>query len=392
MTNRYQGLLAPHAMRPGPTLTRTPVESQGPNLWGYLGRQALNYLQAPRMVGQVGGGILGSLANSTAAHLTGEIPIDGSRDYRGAGEALNAVGTAGMLSPLAGAAGRAFAFAKTKPAAGITAYHGSPHDFDKFKMSQIGTGEGAQAYGHGMYFADNPGVAKSYRDKLSRDALTGRVNPLLKKTAKEMEQHSTGQYGKFKSERGYQLKDRYNRLMDIRAGDETKPAPWGGRMYKVNIKANPDDFLDYDTAFKRQPEKIQSAIKRAAGKSLDDDDYYDLPMRDLMQTIAARTAPKGVTGQRALAGEHLSAQLRDAGIPGIRYLDQGSRGAGKGTYNYVVFDEDLIEITKKMGIALPAPPQFGEGAVAVSEGDLKKIKAATKRGKSRHTGLLKDIY
>src|SRR5258706_8248564 len=33
----------------------------------------------------------------------------------------------------------------------ITAYHGSPHDFDRFDLSRIGTGEGAQAYGHGLY-------------------------------------------------------------------------------------------------------------------------------------------------------------------------------------------------------------------------------------------------
>jgi len=39
---------------------------------------------------------------------------------------------------------------------GIKAYHGSPHDFDKFSMQKIGTGEGAQAYGHGLYFAENP--------------------------------------------------------------------------------------------------------------------------------------------------------------------------------------------------------------------------------------------
>jgi len=37
--------------------------------------------------------------------------------------------------------------------AGITAWHGSPHKFDKFDSSKIGTGEGAQAYGHGLYLA-----------------------------------------------------------------------------------------------------------------------------------------------------------------------------------------------------------------------------------------------
>ena len=38
---------------------------------------------------------------------------------------------------------------------GATVWHGSPHKFDKFDSSKIGTGEGAQAYGHGLYFGGN---------------------------------------------------------------------------------------------------------------------------------------------------------------------------------------------------------------------------------------------
>lgn len=43
--------------------------------------------------------------------------------------------------------------------------------------------------------------------------------------------------------------------------------------------------------------------------------------------------------------------LQQAGIPGIKYLDEVSRGAGKGTRNYVVFDDKLIDIVRKFGIA-----------------------------------------
>lgn len=39
------------------------------------------------------------------------------------------------------------------------------------------------------------------------------------------------------------------------------------------------------------------------------------------------------------------------GVPGIQYLDQGSRSAGQGTRNYVMFDDNLIEIIRKYGIA-----------------------------------------
>ena len=45
----------------------------------------------------------------------------------------------------------------------IKALHSSPHDFDEFSTDFIGTGEGAQAYGRGLYFAENPDTAYSYR-------------------------------------------------------------------------------------------------------------------------------------------------------------------------------------------------------------------------------------
>src|SRR5271166_5742293 len=51
---------------------------------------------------------------------------------------------------------------------GIRAFHGSPYDFERFDLSKIGTGEGAQAYGHGLYFAENPRVAAEYRTNLEQ--------------------------------------------------------------------------------------------------------------------------------------------------------------------------------------------------------------------------------
>lgn len=61
--------------------------------------------------------------------------------------------------------GMAMDYLQTTPAGllGHIVYHGSPHKFDKFDMSKIGTGEGAQAYGHGLYFAESPDVAKAYQ-------------------------------------------------------------------------------------------------------------------------------------------------------------------------------------------------------------------------------------
>ena len=49
------------------------------------------------------------------------------------------------------------------PQTGAVVWHGSPHKFDKFDSAHIGKGEGAQAYGHGLYLADSPAVAKGYQ-------------------------------------------------------------------------------------------------------------------------------------------------------------------------------------------------------------------------------------
>lgn len=47
-----------------------------------------------------------------------------------------------------------------------SAYHGTPHKFDEFSTEHIGTGEGAQAHGWGLYFAGNKEVSEDYRKKL----------------------------------------------------------------------------------------------------------------------------------------------------------------------------------------------------------------------------------
>ncbi|HET7409588.1 MAG TPA: hypothetical protein VFJ13_05265, partial [Paracoccaceae bacterium] len=52
------------------------------------------------------------------------------------------------------------------------AHHGSPHDFDRFSLDAIGTGEGAQAFGWGLYFASRRAIADHYRKALSRPQMT----------------------------------------------------------------------------------------------------------------------------------------------------------------------------------------------------------------------------
>ena len=54
----------------------------------------------------------------------------------------------------------------------VVAFHGSPHSFDKFTTEKIGTGEGVQAFGWGLYFTDLKDIAKNYATSLSDDEFT----------------------------------------------------------------------------------------------------------------------------------------------------------------------------------------------------------------------------
>ena len=49
------------------------------------------------------------------------------------------------------------------------AWHGSPYTFDKFDLGKIGSGEGAQAHGWGLYFAADKKVSEKYKKNLSED-------------------------------------------------------------------------------------------------------------------------------------------------------------------------------------------------------------------------------
>ena len=74
----------------------------------------------------------------------------------------------------------------------------------------------------------------------------------------------------------------------------------------------------------------------------------------LKKRFGSHAVEQDVRGSSIMSDERAAALLRDSGIPGIRYLDQGSRGAGEGSRNYVLFRDDIIEIVKKYGIAAAA--------------------------------------
>lgn len=243
-----------------------------------------------------------------------------------------------------------------KPA-GIRAYHGSPHDFDRFDLSKIGTGEGAQAYGRGLYFAESEGVARSYRDNVKDMGRVDAINQRLTELAREMTKlEKPGQYRQYREPRGYELAAEYDRLMN----EKLSPPP--GKMYEVNIKADPEQFLDWDKPLSQQPEA--RAIFDRLRVDTTPETPHDNPAVNNIRAALARANMRRDDWQDALKRPETVQALRDAGIPGIKYLDQGSRAAGQGSRNYVVFDDKLIEILRKYGLL---PPVAAGTAAALNQ-------------------------
>jgi hypothetical protein len=246
---------------------------------------------------------------------------------------------------------------------GIKAYHGSPHSFDRFSTESIGTGEGAQAYGRGLYFAENEKVAKEYRDQLTPRDL-------------DYEDWLMGKYKDAESNQDYARMEMYERAMlnetpqdfkDLAAdvdydedyrglaaevGEEIEEyGPDLGSMYEVNIDVEPDELLDWYKPLAEQPELLKKL----------DDTYgdHDIVLQQLGLDLRYEN-PTGMDLADALnmrRGTDTSAPklLEDAGIKGVRYADAFTRhkSPDKQSMNYVIFDDRLITIAKKYGVAIP---------------------------------------
>jgi hypothetical protein len=213
----------------------------------------------------------------------------------------------------------------------LVAFHGTPHKFDKFDSSKIGTGEGAQAFGHGLYFAESKDVAKGYQTSISKDGfLVGNkvFDPSTLKHLNVKVMVGKGQLDEAiaKAEQivneggaaAPMAADDLKTLVEVKAQGGLKPNK--GRLFTVDI---PDDMvskmLDYDKPLSDQTPEIQAKLKAVVdgqmGAGIWDQwlesgpDFKNL-QNDLFEDKAE---------------EEISALLREAGIPGIRYLDSGSR-------------------------------------------------------------------
>lgn len=226
----------------------------------------------------------------------------------------------------------------------IDVYHGSPHRFEEFDASKIGTGEGAQAYGHGIYLAESPNVAKSYAIMDSPFAVAGLKGPAAT-VAALAKIDGQGNPVKF-LEDNYESQVKKFGKQDVDAAIASLKR---GNLYTADLPDEMvDRMLDWDKPLSAQPEKVRAAIEQYAPAELKSPnmtggEFYDA----LVEKFGGdRRATLDAKGQRA-ASMYLNDSL---GIPGIKYLDAGSRGQGStGTRNFVVFpgEEKKVKILKR---------------------------------------------
>jgi hypothetical protein len=264
----------------------------------------------------------------------------------------------------------------------IRAYHGSPHDFDKFDASKIGTGEGAQAYGHGLYFSKAEPVAKWYREQLSGppDLIIGgepvrwiaptktpreRALRLLQKSAipyydnpmqavREAMLDASDQYG------GNEAQPIINSLMRFKS-DGISFGPRPGRMYEVEIDHPESSYLDLDATLSSQPPGVMRALEKLdAVPELPS----SVPWEPTGQHAYKRLVELRLANTRS-APRRAAEMLASEGVPGMRYLDEYSRGASSGTHNIIAFPgtEDSIRILRKYAV----PGAVGTGVASQYE-------------------------
>ena len=288
---------------------------------------------------------------------------------------------------------------ETKP--GIIAFHGSGADFNEFKLEKIGTGEGAQAFGHGLYFTDSEDIAKFYKNNVGAGnevTYKGKTVADLDSDSASYEEniaHMIGQQNNqddrkrvFNNELSsnmrslsgikqaikdfnddpvtYPLKfqgmplemqdalriqndfeERVFALNQIEKNFDTIKTKPRGKTYKVAIQPKPEELLDYDLPLSEQPTEIQNAFKKIYYEQVLSKDeilkeLYENPKDITNKVMGLFPNSKGSQAYRTLAdnvgGEkRMSELLNKAGIKGIKFLSGGARNT---------FGGELLSIDK----------------------------------------------
>ncbi len=286
----------------------------------------------------------------------------------------------------------------------ITALHASPHSFRKFDTAFMGKGEGAQAYGWGLYFAENPEVNRSYLNQFAQDKATWKFREVETAAIEEMQRALVGSFlpkdalpeakedasdiawsvlgdlvdaargsmtvldvvmelhDEIDTNRKYaetypQVREKLEQLEGFMLSlldhlDEIEIRTGMPSNYKVELNVEDSELLGWDyvdetvlALLKDSPvEEVRYALERAERRA----DYRgeNVSGKDVYQELFDAFWD-GEDGTKQEAQKAASVSLLSSDIKGIRYADGLSRWKEKEeqTYNYVIFDGNDIKIT-----------------------------------------------
>lgn len=238
---------------------------------------------------------------------------------------------------------------------GVVAYHGTPSEFTEFDLAKIGTGEGAQSYGYGFYFAENPKVAGEYAKTTSNRDFIRKAQELYDQFESPSEAANLiKESSDFTSSQKRLLaaleKDDWlgfdyphqavsaalgGGLKDFDPSPETLAAVKEiGSIYKVKITPGKSEFLDWNKPLGAQTPEIKAKLKPLIDELVADSEgiltegYSELynKLKTESNSITVPELQELIDFYHSnTEGRSSSQRLSEAGIPGIKYLDQGSR-------------------------------------------------------------------
>lgn len=237
-------------------------------------------------------------------------------------------------------------------------FHGTPHQFDRFSLEAIGSGEGAQAFGWGLYFAGRREIAEFYRDTVSRLDFNPDTTQVKGRTVGEWYEHLGEQATRASgaalteiNEKRYMverlmLREPPDSVVNQAREDEFQQdsidwfeetfSPFiesPGRVVQAEIP-DESELLDWDAPLNEQPEGVIEKIRGL----LESDQIEDRALADFDVGSRQELANK-LLGDESSSGEILYGSLADVfrtdreaslalgsvGVPGLRYLDASSR-------------------------------------------------------------------
>ncbi len=263
------------------------------------------------------------------------------------------------------------------PMSELDVYHGTPHRFEpteanplgEFDASKIGTGEKAQAYGHGIYLAESPEVAEIYRSatnpasrkaEMTLQMTSGNIDEAIKFVKKEQKTIEQFKNDSIFNQDSYQkILDTLDYLKQTKKGKK----PTVGAFYKADLPDEMiDRMLDWDKPLSEQPEFVQKAWADwrntpQAQKLVKQMGSRGLSTKDLEKTFGNPTGAamhkwiyEGFGSSKGGEMPKVAQFLKDKGLVGVKYQDAGSRGqGGSGTRNFVVFpgEEKKVKILER---------------------------------------------